>query len=414
MRSTPALRPLSRSSRLVAAATVAASLVAAPALTASPANAAAPPKAKAASWPFPTLKATGKPLVVGHRGASGYLPEHTLASYSLAITQGADYIEPDLEATKDGVLVARHEPNIIDTTDVASHPEFESRKKTILLDGAPTTGFFVSDFTLKELKTLRAIQPDPTRPQQYNGRYAIPTLDEVIELAKRRSKSTGRTIGVFPETKHPTYHESIGLPLEPKVAAVLKKQKWNSRSAPVLLQSFEPGSLKKLKALTPVKRVQLIDANDVNDDGSLNFDAPYDRPYDWTTSGDPALLARTFGYLATNAGLDEVKTYADGIGPWKRYIVSTVKDPAGTGPGEAARKLAPPSDLVARAHARGLTVIPYTFRNEQRRLASDYGDSPQEEYRQFYALGVDGVFSDFPDTAVTARTLLGIDALAAR
>lgn len=400
-------------SRVFAAAAAAAILAAPAALSAAPASAAAP-TAKAAAWPFPTLKPAGKPLVVGHRGASGYLPEHTLASYSLAITQGADYIEPDLEATKDGVLVARHEPNIIDTTDVESHPEFASRKKTVLLDGAPTTGFFVSDFTLAEIKTLRAKQPMASRPQQYNGRYAIPTLDEIIELAKRRSKTTGRTIGVFPETKHPTYHERIGLPLEPKVVAVLKRQKWNTRTSPVILQSFEPGSLKKLKKLSPVKRVQLIDANDVNDDGSLNFDAPYDRPYDWTTSGDAVLLGRTFAFLTTNAGLDEVKSYADGIGPWKRYIVSTVKDPALTGPGEAARRLAPPSDLVARAHARGLTVIPYTFRNEASRLPADYGDNPQEEYRQFYALGVDGVFSDFPDTAVTARTLLSIDVLAAR
>ena len=405
---------LSRSSTLLALAATVGAFASAPALGAAAAPAAAPPKAKAASWPFPTLKAAGKPLVVGHRGAAGYLPDHTLAGYSLAIAQGADYIEPDLESTKDGVLVARHEPNIVDTTDVASHPEFASRKKTILLDGAPTTGWFVSDFTLKELKTLRAVQPLPERPQQYNGRFAIPTFQEIIDLAKRRSRTTGRTIGVFPETKHPTYHQSIGLPLEPKVVDVLKKAGWNTRNAPVILQSFEPGSLKALKKLSPVKRVQLIDADDVAADGTITFAAPYDRPYDWTTSGNPALLARTFGYLTTNAGLDEVKSYADGIGPWKRYIVSTVADPALTGPGEAARRLAPPTDLVARAHQRGLTVIPFTFRNEPKRLAADYGSNPQEEYRQFYELGVDGVFSDFPDTAVTARTLLSIDVLATR
>ncbi len=401
-----------RPSKPLALAAAAAALVGASATTAAPSGAAAP-KAKAAAWPFPTLQA-GKPLVVGHRGAAGYLPDHTLAGYSLAITQGADYIEPDLESTKDGVLVASHEPNIIDTTDVASHREFAGRKKTVVIDGSPTTGFFVSDFTLKELKTLRAVQPLADRPQQYNGRFAIPTFQEVIDLAKRRSRSTGRTIGVFPETKHPTYHKSIGLPLEPKVVAILKSNGWSTRSAPVILQSFEPGSLKALKALSPVRRVQLIDADDVAADGSLTFAAPYDRPYDWTTSGDPSLLARTFGYLTTNAGLDEVKKYADGIGPWKRYVVSTVADPSLPGPGEAARRLAPPTDLVARAHQRGLTVIPYTFRNEAKRLPADYGDNPQEEYRQFYELGVDGVFSDFPDTAVTARTLLGIDALAAR
>ncbi|MBJ7471192.1 MAG: glycerophosphodiester phosphodiesterase [Solirubrobacteraceae bacterium] len=403
---------LSRPSKLVA---LAASVGALGAMTAvAPVASAGPPKAQAASWPFPTLKPAAKPLVVGHRGASGYLPEHTLAAYNLAIDQGADYIEPDLEATKDGVLVARHEPNIIATTDVNERPEFASRKKTVLLDGAPDTGFFVSDFTLAELKTLRAKQPLAERPQQYNGRFAIPTFEEVIDLAKRRTRQTGRTIGVFPETKHPTYHRSLGLALEPLVVRALKRARWNTRSAPVILQSFEPGSLKTLKSLSPVRRVQLIDADDVAADGSLTFAAPYDRPYDWTASGEPSLLARTFGYLTTNAGLDEVKRYADGIGPWKRYIVSTVADPSLPGTGEAARRLAPPSDLVARAHARGLTVIPYTFRNEPRRLAADYGTNPQEEYRQFYELGVDGVFSDFPDTAVTARTLLSIDALAAR
>ncbi len=406
---------LSRPSKLFALAATLGAVASAPALaSAAPATAAAPPKAKAAAWPFPTLKAAGKPLVVGHRGAAGYLPDHTLAGYSLAIAQGADYIEPDLESTKDGVLIARHEPNIIDTTDVASHPEFASRKKTVMLDGAPTTGFFVSDFTLAEIKTLRAIQPLADRPQQYNGRFAIPTFQEVIDLAKRRSRSTGRTIGVFPETKHPTFHKSLGLALEPKVVAVLKRSGWNTRSAPVILQSFEPGSLKTLKSLSPVKRVQLIDADDVAADGTITFAAPYDRPYDWTTSGDATLLGRTFGFMTTNAGLNEIKTYADGIGPWKRYIVSTVADPALSGPGESSRRLAPPTDLVARAHSRGLTVIPFTFRNEPRRLAADYGTSPQEEYRQFYELGVDGVFSDFPDTAVTARTLLSINTLAAR
>jgi glycerophosphoryl diester phosphodiesterase len=212
-------------------------------------------------------------------------------------------------------------------------------------------------------------------------------------------------VGVYPETKHPTYHRQIGLPLEQRLLNVLTRAGWNYREAPVFIQSFEQGNLKALRHMTRVKLIQLIDADDVNADGTLAYNAPFDRPYDWTASGDPALLARTFGYLVTDAGLSEVAGYADGIGPWKRYIVSTVADPAGTGPGEAARKLLPPTDLIARAHKAKLLVHAYTFRNEQRRLPSDYGGNPVNEYLQFFALGIDGLFSDFADTAVAARVL---------
>lgn len=397
------LRP--RRLRALALATAALALVPATGATARP-------TAHAANWGLPA--APGKPLVVGHRGAGGYVPEHTLASYSLAISQGADYIEPDLVSTKDGVLIARHEPNLINTTDVSEHPEFADRKKTILVDGAPDTGWFASDFTLAEIKTLYAKQQFAERSTRWNHRYRIPTFTEVIELAKRRTRQLNRTIGVYPETKHPTWHAAQGLPLEGKLVSVLKAQGWNKRSAPVFLQSFEPGSLKKLKTLSPDKRIQLIDADDVAADGTITFAAPFDRPYDWTASGNPVLQGRTFGYLTTNAGLDEVKTYADGISPWKRYIVSTTADSSLTGPGESARRLAQPTDLVQRAHARGLLVHTWTFRNEPYRLAYDYGGRPVDEYLQFYELGVDGVFSDFPDTAVTARTLLNIDTLASR
>jgi len=349
-----------------------------------------------------------KPLVIGHRGAAGYLPEHTLESYALAVELGADYIEPDLVATKDGHLVARHEPNIIATTDVASHPEFASRMRTAMVDGVLDTGFFVSDFTLAEIKTLHAIQAFADRPQQFNGRFQIPTLEEVIALAKRKSREKGRTIGIYPETKHPTYHQQIGLPLEGRLVDALRRAGWNHRGAPVFIQSFEQSNLKQLRTMTPLPLIQLIDADDVNADGSLAFNAPFDRPYDWTISGDPALLARTFGYLVTDDGLREVATYADGIGPWKRYIVSTVA--AGLpGPGEASRTLLPPTDVVARAHALGLTVHTWTFRNEQRRLASDYAGNPVDEYLQFYRLGIDGVFSDFADTAVAARVLFQLE-----
>jgi glycerophosphoryl diester phosphodiesterase len=359
-----------------------------------------------------------RPLVIGHRGSAGYLPDHTLEGYAMAIERGADLVEPDLVSTKDGHLIARHEPNMIATTDVASHPEFASRRRFVSIDGAAAEeGFFASDFTLAEIKTLRAIQPIPSdRPTQFDGKFQIPTLPEVIELVKKKSKEQGRTIGIYPETKHPTYHRSIGLPLEERLAQILRKAGWDRRDSPVFLQSFEPSSLKRLRRLTNNRLIQLIDANDVHPDGSLDFTAPFDRPFDWTVSGDPVLLARTFGFLATDAGLDEVRTYADGIGPWKRYIVSTAAirlNPDGTvadanGDGkvdESDLKLLPPTDIIQRAHARGLIVHTWTFRNEPRRLASDYRNIPVNEYLQLYQLGVDGLFSDFADTAVTARVL---------
>src|SRR5262245_61205410 len=263
-----------------------------------------------------------KPLVIGHRGAHGYLPAHTLEGYALAIELGADYIEPDLVATKDGHLIARHEPNLILTTDVASRPEFASRRRIAVVDGFPEEGFFASDFTLAEIKRLRAVQDFAERPQQFNGKFEIPTLDEVIALAKRKSKEKERTIGVYPETKHPTYHKALGLALEQRLVAALERAGWNHRRAPVFIQSFEQSNLKELRKLTSVRLVQLVDANDVNPDGSLDFTAPFDRPFDWTASGNPALLARTFGFFVTDAGLKEIRSYADGIGPWKRYIVS--------------------------------------------------------------------------------------------
>lgn len=357
-----------------------------------------------------------KPLVIGHRGTAGYLPDHTLEGYALAIELGADYIEPDLVATKDGHLVARHEPNMIATTDVATRPEFASRRRTAVIDGATDEGWFASDFTLAEIKTLRAIQPFAERPQQFNGRFEIPTFEEVIALAQRKAKEKGRTIGIYPETKHPTYHKSIGLPLEGRLLKALRAAGWDRRDAPVFIQSFEQSNLKELSRLTKIRLIQLVDANDVNPDGTLDYTAPFDRPYDWTASGNPRLLARTFGFFATDDGLREIRTYADGIGPWKRYIVSTkaIKlNPNGTtadsnGDGvvdERDLALLPPTDLIRRAHAHGLLVHTWTFRNEQRRLASDYAGNPIAEYVQLYELGIDGVFSDFADTAVAARVL---------
>ncbi len=372
--------------------------------------------APAAAAQTPVRLPDADPLIIGHRGASGHLPEHTLASYTLAIRLGADYIEPDLVATKDGRLIARHEPNITSTTDVASRPEFASRKRTANVDGVEETGWFASDFTLAEIKTLRAVQPATERSQAYNGRYRIPTLEQVIALAKRQSRISGRRIGIYPETKHPTYHRGLRLRLEGRLVRVLKKAGWNRRTAPVFIQSFEQSNLRQLNRLTKVRLVQLVDAYDVNLDGTLAYQAPYDRPYDWTRSGRPELLARTYGYFATNAGLAEVATYADGIGPWKPYVLSsaavdangdgTVGDENGDGAvNQTDRRLVAPSDLVARAHARGLVVHPYTFRNEQRQLTGDFGGNPVNEYLRFYGLGVDGLFTDFPDTAFAAREI---------
>ena len=359
------------------------------------------------------------PLVIGHRGASGYLPEHTLEGYALAIELGADFIEPDLVMTSDGHLIARHEPNLIATTDVSTRPEFASRRRTAVVDGFEEVGGFASDFTLAEIKTLRAVQAFGERPQQFNGLLAIPTFEEVIAFAKRKSIEKVRTIGVYPETKHPTYHQQLGLALEGPLVQALHRAGWDRRDAPVFIQSFEQSNLKALRRMTRVRLIQLVDANDVNADGTLDFTAPFDRPYDWTASGDPALLARRFDFFTTDSGLEEIRTYADGIGPWKRYIVSTtavdlngdgvVGDENGDGLiNEADRQTLPPTDVIQRAHARGLLVHTWTFRNEQRRLASGYGGNPIDEYLQFYELGIDGGFSDFPDTAVAARVLFEI------
>lgn len=352
------------------------------------------------------------PIVVAHRGASGYLLEETLEAYALAIDLGADVVEPDLISTKDGVLIARHDPNLAYSTDVANHPEFASRKKTTQVDGETQTGWFASDFTLAEIKTLGAISTDSERPQQYNGLYRVVTFQEIIDLVKARSASTGRTIAVYPETKNPTYHRELGLPLEDTLIAQINAAGWNSKTAPIYVQSFEPGSLKYMKAKgLNTRLIQLIDADDVNlKTGALTFAAPYDRPYDWAKAGD----SRLFSAMVTPAGLAEIKTYADGIGPWKRYII-TVKgslDSAGNlidinGDGkinDADTTSQPATTLIADAHKAGLFVHPYTFRNEQRRLASDYKGDPKNEYLAFYRLGVDGVFSDFADTALAART----------
>jgi glycerophosphoryl diester phosphodiesterase len=360
---------------------------------------------------LPTLD--GKPpLLIGHRGASGYLPEHTLEAYQLAITQGADVIEPDLISTKDGVLIARHDPNLITSTDVASRPEFADRKRVDWpVDGEKQTGWFAHDFTLAEIKTLGTVITDPERPQENNGKFRVATMREIFDLVKTQSAKLGRAIYVYPETKNPTYHRDLGLPLEDKLIAALNAEGWNSRTAPVFVQSFEPGSLKEMRRKgLKTRMVQLIDGDDIDlKTGKITYAIPFDRPYDWCKSGDE----RLFADMVMPAGLAEIRTYADGIGVWKPYIVplkgrigraGQLVDVNGDGKvdlRDAATQ--PPTALVAQAHRQGLFVHVFTFRNEKRRLASSYRGDPQAEYLQFFRLGVDGVFSEYPDTAVMAR-----------
>ncbi len=345
------------------------------------------------------------PLVVGHRGASGELPEHTLEAYKLAIERGADFIEPDLVSTKDGVLIARHEPNLIATTDVSTRSEFADRKKTKVIDGVTEEGFWAEDFTLAEIKTIRAIMPQSFRPQVFNGVFEIPTLEEVINLVKEVETQTGKKIGIYPETKHPTYHDSIGLSIEEPLLATLEKTGFTDPSR-VFIQSFETSNLKELNQKTDIPLVQLLDAVDVRDDGSLIET----KPYDFVVNGD----SRTYADLRTPEGLKEIADYADGIGPWKRMIVSVkTVDKDGDGKpddlnndgviNDADKVTTPPTTLVQDAHAVGLQVHPYTFRNEGRYLASDYNGNPELEYRQFYQIGVDALFSDFPGTADLVR-----------
>ncbi len=358
---------------------------------------------------YPTLNGE-QPLVIGHRGASGYLPEHTLASYKKAIELGADFIEPDLVVTKDGELVARHEPNITATTDVSERSEFASRKKTRKVDGVEETGWFVTDFTLAELRTLRAKQPNPVRDQSFNKQFQIPTFREILELAKSESARTGRTIGVYPETKHPTYHVDAGLPIEPRLLKILAEYGYTKKDSPVIIQSFEVSNLKALRKQTGVRLVQLVDGDGVDAKGGVTLAAPFDKPYDFAVTKDK----RTFADLLTPKGLAEIKTYADGIGPWKPYLASAAqvlgpngkpKDLNGDGKiTETDRVTITPTAVVKNAHAAGLFVHAYTFRNEADLLALDYNGNPKNEYKRFFELGVDGVFSDFPDTAVAARS----------
>jgi glycerophosphoryl diester phosphodiesterase len=342
-----------------------------------------------------------RPIVIAHRGASGYLPEHTLAAYFVAVQQGADYIEPDLVMTHDGVLVARHENEIGGTTDVAQRPEYAARRTTKSIDGVEQTGWFTEDFTLAELKTLRARERIPDlRPAntRLDGMFEIPALDEILGLARaldaqrqsaaaQRGEPVPAPIGVYPETKHPSYHTGLGLPIEQALLDALQRHGYQDERAPVFIQCFEVGNLRWLAQRTRLRLIQLFEETG--------------RPWDFTASGDP----RTYADLATPAGLAEIASYAAGIGAHKNLII----------PRDARDCLAAPTALVADAHAAGLQVHAWTFRAENAFLPAEFragGGQAQlgdlhGELSAFVQAGVDGVFADHPDVAARCAMLAG-------
>lgn len=338
-----------------------------------------------AGWPQ-------SPAVTGHRGASALRPEHTLASYLQAIDDGADIIEPDLVATKDGVLVARHENDITGTTNVAQASQFAARKATKTIDGIPVTGWFTEDFTLAELKTLRAKERIPAnRPANaaYDGQFEIPTLQEVIDLVKKESQARNKVIGIYPETKHPSYFKSVGLPLEKRLVDQLVANGYRGRDAAVFIQSFEVANLKELRAMTSMRLVQLID-NPTNPPAPNG--APRNAPYDFVA----ARSARTYADLVTPAGLKEIATYADVVSPYKEVII----------PRTAANELGATTSFVTDAKAAGLKVHTWTLRPENPFLPvsmrkpdvtslTQRGDSIAE-INAYLKAGIDGFFTDDP------------------
>ncbi|GAO77318.1 MULTISPECIES: glycerophosphodiester phosphodiesterase [unclassified Sphingopyxis] len=319
------------------------------------------------------------PIVIAHRGASGERPEHTLASYRLAIDLGADYIEPDLVLTKDGVLVARHENEISETTDVAAHPEFAGRKATKTIDGQQVAGWFTEDFTLAELKTLRARERLPKlRSTEYDGQFEIPTFEEILTLLAEVNKGRKTPVGVYPETKHPSYFVSIGLPHEAPLLAMLDRFGYRGRAAHVFIQSFEVGNLMDLRAKSDLPLIQLMDAEG----------GPADRP------------GTSYAAMTSPEGLKMIAAYADGIGPNKAMVI----------PRGALGRLGTPTSLVHDAHAAKLKVHPWTFRRENYFLPlgdkggvnpAGHGDLAGE-IAAYLATGIDGLFSDNPREAVVA------------
>ncbi|XP_041974239.1 glycerophosphodiester phosphodiesterase GDPD6-like [Aricia agestis] len=328
------------------------------------------------------------PTVIAHRGASGYVPEHTLGSYSLAITMGADYIEPDLVMTKDGHLVARHDNELGQTTDVAEHPEFQDRFKNLTLDGNEISGWFTEDFTLTEIKTLKAIERIPDiRPGNARMNYAfqVPTFQEILDLVKSMQSSQRRIIGVYPEIKHSTHFKQLGLPMELQVVDTFHRNGYRGSHAPVYIQSFEVNNLKELKKLTNLRLLQLFES-----DKTLQ---PADQLFLGTNL--------TYGDMSTPQGLAEVAKYAAAVGPDKSFIIPRNED----------NTLGEPTTFVEDAHNVGLKVHPYTFRAENNFLPKEYQSSGTKdsigdfmgEIRRYLATGIDGLFSDQPDVPLRVR-----------
>ncbi|MBD9413775.1 glycerophosphodiester phosphodiesterase [Pseudomonas sp. PDM16] len=333
----------------------------------------------------PTARAEPTPLVIGHRGASGYVPEHTLAAYALAVLQGADYIEPDLVMTRDGQLVARHDNELGLTTDVAARAEFAERKRTQTVDGISLTGWFSEDFTLAELKSLHAIERIPTiRPgnARLDGAFAVPTLQEIIDLVKTLERSERRRIGLYIETKHPTHFQQLGLAMEGPLLRTLARNGYQDKRDPVYIQSFEVDNLRQMAQRSRLRLVQLFGSG---------------QPYDQQAQGSTLSYAQ----MATAEGLRRIARYAAGVGPEKSYVI----------PRDAAGNLGQPTRFVADAHAAGLKVHPYTFRAENAFLPTSLRSSerPEQrgdsaaEMRAYLDAGIDGLFTDQPDIAVRLR-----------
>jgi glycerophosphoryl diester phosphodiesterase len=365
--------------------------------------------AACAGQPSITMKTLdgNPPLIIGHRGLPGLYPEEVIAGYRAAIAAGTDALELDLQSSSDGVLFACHNVFLSDTTDVAEHPEFASRKKSRMVDGVMTgPEWYFSDFSAVELKTLRVKQPIAARSKQYDGLYPMATFQEIIDLAKQTTAvDSKRRINIYPETKNPIYQRQLGLPLEEKLLAMLNKEGWNTADSPVFVQSFEPASLKQMRKLgLKTKVVQLIDGAGIDyKTGAITYESPDSaKPFSWLQAGD----ARTFAAMITPAGLAEIKAYADGIGPWKFYILPAQGvDAAGNAVTalDQASNMAPTS-LIAEAHKAGLFVHPYTFRDEAENLTKTYNGDPKAEYKAYFDLGTDGIFTDFSTTGRIALT----------
>ena len=418
----------------------------------------------AGAKPFATLD--GKPpLVIGHRGLPGLMPEETQASYDMAAALGTDALEEDLHLTKDCVLVARHNPWLSDNTNVAdvakTNPNVAARKrvvpgvmvqvkwaqtstsgpseyltdltnpsdpksvlKSLVVDGEDhTNDWSITDFTMAELKNWIAgttYDAAALRPKEFNGKFPILSFQDIVDIAKAKSKETGRVISVYPESKNPTWNDEQAIangcgapgshPLEDAMIKIIDENGLNTKDAPIFVQSFEPGSLKYMRSHgLKTKVVQLIDGYDVDfKTGNVVYNEITDsRPFDWTVAGDP----RWFDAMLTPAGLAEIKAYADGIGPWKPQIVplkiSPWRDKNADGTpftgstGQASTQA--PTSLVDDAHKAGLFIHVFTFRNEKKYLAADYNGDPTQEYLKFFRLGIDGVFTDFSNAAVIAR-----------